>query len=95
MTRQIIYLVLAGLALAGCNTVGIDKPQLAALDNALTKPCMAEPEVKATARQYGLSEREIVRLIGRYHIALADCSKRQSAIVRIYEKRDAQIGGRK
>lgn len=95
MTRPIIPLVLACLALAGCQSVGIDKPQLAALDSALTKTCMPAPEASKAARQYGLSEREIVRLIGRYHVALSDCSARQSAIVRIYEARDAQIGGRK
>ena len=83
------------LALTGCATTPAVRPSLQPLDTGLTRPCQAAPQLPSTAAAAGLSERQTVEIIGRYHGALADCSRRQAAIVDIYQRRDAAIGGGK
>lgn len=83
------------LALSGCMSVSADKPRLEPLDTGLTKPCEPAPRLPPNAAKAGISERQTVEIIGRYDGALSDCSRRQAALVRIYERRDAQIGGKK
>lgn len=83
------------LALSGCMSVSADKPKLEPLDTGLTQPCQAAPRLPPNAAKAGISERQTVEIIGRYDGALSDCSRRQAALVRIYERRDAQIGGKK
>lgn len=92
---RIALLLLAGVLLSGCTSVSVDKPKLEPLDTGLTKPCQAAAPLPADAAKVGLSERQVVEIIGRDRLALADCSRRQAALVRIYERRDAQIGGAK
>jgi hypothetical protein len=92
---RIVLLLLAGVLLSGCTSVSVEKPSLEPLDTGLTKPCLAPAPLPASAAKVGLSERQVVEIIGRDRLALTDCSRRQAALVRIYERRDAQIGGAK
>ncbi len=90
---RMIVAVLAACLLTGCATATTDRPRLTPLDSGLTQPCQRPPVMPSTAKTKGLSERQTVDLIGRYHGALSDCARRQAAVVRIYESRDSKIGG--
>lgn len=85
--------IMATLALAGCSTAPATWPQLQPLDTGLTRPCIAAPRLPAGAAQRGLSERQAVEIIGRYDVALADCTLRHGKVVEIYVRRDAAISG--